>query len=290
MPRYNDSMAGNAVHKNVDFPVANLTATEILTFLPNWLKSDSVCLRFASNELTSEALAIAMHAHRTLPANNTLNNSICVTTHNVMRKAGWRAEYVRSKHWEFVEENPVIHVRKATFDHADISMSWCRNEAMRDPARYGNTKRVQSCLIRDLAQNVHTFPTGADALDLTRVVQYAVTNPQNNWVFPENYGNIPALLGGPKKVRAKHHDAAVLARYEKHARPQVYPQDSDEEDQNRVNPRTQEAAQHASEAHEAGSAPQEGAYTKPSGYAPANETFGQVPESTFENVPGDDDF
>jgi hypothetical protein len=64
-----------------------------------------------------------------------------------------------------------------------------------------------------LASGVKNFPEGNEALDLTRVVQYAVDHPVGNYMYPRDYHLILSALGGPKPVTPENTDAAIFQIY-----------------------------------------------------------------------------
>lgn len=81
-----------------------------------------------------------------------------------------------------------------------------------DPSTIAQNQPAAPVPFKDLANNVKKHPSGADALDLTRCVIYAVEHPDENWMFPTDYKRLIDHLGGPATLTPAHYDRQVFAR------------------------------------------------------------------------------
>ncbi|KAF2676013.1 hypothetical protein K458DRAFT_469875 [Lentithecium fluviatile CBS 122367] len=174
----------NFPSKNLAFPpVANITAVELLTFLPECLMSVDVVYRFASNDATRNVILTIVTTCRVFQkqwSKNTCGN----TMYTSIRRAGFE-KWTIGVHEEW---------------HADRSAIW--NQADPDVAGFRTPSKIHeggafppAILFADLA-NVRQFPVDADALDLSRMVQYCVEHPEEEWAYPNEYGLMLSLLGG----------------------------------------------------------------------------------------------
>jgi hypothetical protein len=65
---------------------------------------------------------------------------------------------------------------------------------------------------QSLAEHVKKHPTGDDALDLARCVQYALCQPDEEWYFPTDFEALVQKLGGPATVTNAHLDRQIFGR------------------------------------------------------------------------------
>ena len=57
------------------------------------------------------------------------------------------------------------------------------------------------------------MPTGNDALDLTRCVEYHQNHPDEQWLFPDQFEELVHHLGGPAAVTDDHLDSRTFTRW-----------------------------------------------------------------------------
>jgi hypothetical protein len=226
---------------NLDYPVGNITIAEMAAFHPEAIKSCDVIDRFCRNGGTQASFAAMINHFRAMDRGPIENNTVLRSMQGSMRKrakaepgyAIWKVKI----HHQF----PQPH----NFDPASVSVTGFSHS--------GDGKIKTSALpvlIRDMARGVNIFPTGPDALDLTRAVQYCLDHPDENWLYPDDYELLVSQLPhdedledsavGPLPVRAGHQDHAIISRYTAarqsagvrtgHARRPKTDRDSDNED------------------------------------------------------------
>jgi hypothetical protein len=74
-------------------------------------------------------------------------------------------------------------------------------------------RRQQRSTNASLGERCQKFPKGNKALDLTRVVLYAVDHPVGNYMYPRDYHLILSALGGLKPVTPENTDAIIFQIY-----------------------------------------------------------------------------
>jgi hypothetical protein len=201
---------------NLPFPTGNLTAVEILAYLPHWLKSVDVIDRFVTNGGKSYTIAAIINEFRDLPGDGDgifRPNSAQIMMSYGMRRAGF-TDWTVGTHSEFPRPNPgllgtnlnVQGFRTPRETHpksagpGQIAHQLRQNEAA-DPMEF-----------KDLARHVRIHPIGSDALDLARCVQYAFAHPDEEWYFPDDFGALVNKLGGPATVTHYHLDRQIFER------------------------------------------------------------------------------
>jgi hypothetical protein len=68
-------------------------------------------------------------------------------------------------------------------------------------------------LFKDLGKGVEKMPTGFDALDLTRCVEYHQAHPGEQWYYPDHFEELVKHLGGPAAVTDDHLDSRAWVRW-----------------------------------------------------------------------------
>lgn len=81
-------------------------------------------------------------------------------------------------------------------------------------SEHSRNAQVGPIPFKDLALHVKEHPSGADALDLTRCVLYGIENPEEQWLFPDDFKELVDHLGGPLTVTYSHLDRQIFARYD----------------------------------------------------------------------------
>jgi hypothetical protein len=197
---------------NLPFPDGNLTAAEILAYLPHWLKSIDVIDRFISHGAKAGHLAAMINTFRDQPLGQDFQpNSAMVMMKYAMRRAGYEG-WIFGTHFEYEREFPR--------PEDDLSVTDFRTPNRTHPKEVRTTpekdKVNQDCAPRDfktLNLHVKEHPSGGDALDLTRCVQYAIEHEEEVWLFPTDFQRLITHLGGPATVTHAHHDRQVFARH-----------------------------------------------------------------------------
>ena len=201
-PRSNASLNVIAPLPGLPFPAhANLTAAELLAFLPNCLKCADVVYRFVSNSGTRKAIYNMINTFRDSEVPWTANccGSMMYKTMKVAGFQGWNLK----KHNDW---------------HADNMASWDGDKLDVGSFQTPN-KPAQSVSFKSLGAGIRKFPDGDDALDLTRMVQYCLEHPAEVWVYPDDYAKLLTVLGGAQEPTKENTDAAVFVRWENRSPP-----------------------------------------------------------------------
>jgi hypothetical protein len=206
--RYDNVFRGNfgpyAPPVDLPFPaVANITAYELLAFLPHSLHSVDVVYRFISNGGTRHVLWVMVNVARDMPQEWNANR--CGTImYKAMEDAGFHG-------WTVTIHDKWHESRKADWDEAILNVTGYRTPAqMRGHA----VAEEGGILFRSLATGVRRMPQGDDALDLTRMVQYCVQHPEEPWMYPQHYEALYRRIGGAAQIRKEHIDRAAFKRWE----------------------------------------------------------------------------
>jgi hypothetical protein len=199
---------------NLPFPDGNLTAAEILAYLPHWLKSIDVVDRFVSHGAKAGHLAAMINEFRHQPLGQEFKpNSAMVMIKYAMRRAGY-------ENWTFGTH--LGYDREIPRPEDDLSVTRFRTPNRTHPkdvptATPQKLKVNEDCAPLDfkaLALHVKEHPCGDDALDLTRCVKYAIDHEEEVWLFPTDFQRLIIHLGGPATVTHVHHDRQVFARHD----------------------------------------------------------------------------
>jgi hypothetical protein len=204
---------------NLSFPSGNLTAAEILAYLPHWLKSVDVIDRFITNGGKSYTIAAMINEFRHQPGDTVFRaNSAQIMMSYGMRRAGF-TKWTVGIHSEFVRPNPDLK-------EADLNVKTFRAPRETHPKSAPAGQEAQSLKhneeadpmeFKALARHVKKHPFGSDALDLARCVQYALAHPSEDWFFPNDFENLVNKLGGPAVVTHSHLDKQVFNRRDNYA-------------------------------------------------------------------------
>ncbi|PSN70870.1 hypothetical protein BS50DRAFT_467822, partial [Corynespora cassiicola Philippines] len=180
---------------------ANITAVELLTFLPECIKSPDIVYRFASNGVTRQTVWAIVNQNRGI-GKFIHANRIGNWMYKAMRAAGYVGWTINSHHkWH--------HKAKYQWNEDDI----CVNEFAAPPPSQSNEYSGHNIAFASLKDGVRNIPTKLDALDLTRMVEYAVNNPDEGWQYPKQYRELLEHIGGPLQVSKKHTDALIFQRW-----------------------------------------------------------------------------
>ena len=202
--RRNKSHTGlkNSPSPNVPFPSvpANITIAEICIFLPQWTGSRDIVGRILSNGGTQRKAALIMIAHR-----SGMSHAKAVTS-MILKKFDRAMRPVYGADWK-----PFHFVPAPDHDANSIDVAGFRTQFQLHPNLSRNESNA-SVNFRTLANDVVNMPSGPDALDLTRFVQYALDNPDQDFLFPDDWATLTQLLGLHPKTDA-HTDTEVYKRY-----------------------------------------------------------------------------
>lgn len=212
----NNAFGRHSPSWNLSFPDGNLTAIEILAYLPHWLKSIDVVDRFVANSGRSKTIAAVINEFRDQPTKSTFQaNSVQIMMSYAMRRAGYH-NWTVGTHDQWA--------RTVNHEEGDLSVKRFRPPRVTHPKRlpYAQKQTHEAAhnedpgpvAFKDLALHVKKHPAGADALDLTRCVQYALRHTNEEWYFPDDFELLINRLGGPARVTHAHRDRQAFARRE----------------------------------------------------------------------------
>jgi hypothetical protein len=202
---------------NLSFPDGNLTAAEILAYLPHWLKSVDVILRLVEHGGRSVIITYLLNKHRVMPSKDFQPNSTTVMVQYAMRRSAGR------ENWSIGTRHRYPNDR--TYDENSIFVGDFRPPRLTHP-KSASTKHkskkehlARNCEadlvpFKDLALHVKEHPSGDDALDLTRCVLYTLKNPKETWLFPTDFVALVKHIGGPAPVTHSHLDRQLFGRYD----------------------------------------------------------------------------
>ncbi|KAI4649369.1 hypothetical protein J4E93_003686 [Alternaria ventricosa] len=202
---------------NLPFPNGNLTAAEILAYLPHWLKSIDVIDRFVTHGAKAGHLAAMINEYRDQPLDQDFPpNSAMIMIQYAMRRAGYD-DWKFGMHLEYnigiprPEDNLNVHgFRTPNRTHPKDVRTGTPGQ---DKVNWDSSPLE----FKDLALHVKEHPCGDDALDLTRCVQYAIEHEEESWLFPTDFPRLITHLGGPATVTHNHYDKQVFARHSNYA-------------------------------------------------------------------------
>jgi hypothetical protein len=186
---------------NVPFPdSAQLTAYELLAFLPNSLRSPDVIYRFVSNGASRRALHALINSARDLEKEWTANQCGSTIT-KVMNHAGFLGWTTKlHEHWHAP--------RESSWDETHLGVAGFMTPGK---PHEGEEPSIQ---FKELANSVRRWPQGGEALDLTGMIEYCVHHPAELWSYPQDYEKLLELTGGPRIVSKGNLDRILFRAWE----------------------------------------------------------------------------
>ncbi|KAF2122156.1 hypothetical protein BDV96DRAFT_465031, partial [Lophiotrema nucula] len=200
-----DAFGPSAPSRNLAFPpTANMTAVELLTFLPHTLKSPSVIYRLVSNGFSRLIICSIINTQRTLAVPSWHPNSCGQAMIRTMRFAGYEDWTAKSHGLWFDGE-------KENWDFKSVEVGGFKTpfEAYADGKGF-----AEPIPFKDLMKGLRKVPEGGDALDLTRMVEYAVLHPREKWRYPTDWERLLEKVGGPAEAEKEHSDGEAFKRWE----------------------------------------------------------------------------
>ncbi|KAF1912952.1 hypothetical protein BDU57DRAFT_340116 [Ampelomyces quisqualis] len=198
---------------DLPFPTrANITAYELLAFLPNTIQCPDVIKRFASNGATRSAVWAIINTARDLEKEWNVNRCGAVLT-KTMNDAGWIG-------WTLTHHDKWNEATKDSWNEADLRVDNFRTRE----EMFGRARSEENVPFESLAIGVRRPPQDAEALDLTRMVRYCVQRPGSGWLYPRDYERLLNLLGGPAPIQKAHLDRLLFKTWDnlKPAPPRVW--------------------------------------------------------------------
>ncbi|KAI4910097.1 hypothetical protein J4E90_007528 [Alternaria incomplexa] len=195
----------------LDLPHGNLTLAETLAFIPHAIKSFDIMDRFLHNGALSGTFADMINHYRDMPYGPITNNTI----YRMMKGPMVHREKTEPTYENWTVAKHTNLPRPAGFDPTSVNVA-----GFDPPYNFNSRERTvaatqppPSIPFRDMANGVKIMPSGHDALDLTRCVQYCVKNNDSSWLYPQDFQNLVAHLGGASTVHPHHHDDAAIRRH-----------------------------------------------------------------------------
>ncbi|RAR14124.1 hypothetical protein DDE83_002542 [Stemphylium lycopersici] len=192
-------------------PSGNLTMAETTAFLPQAIKSFDVMDRFLFNGAFATTLAEMINHYRTMPNGPIINNTVYRMMKGSMDNHAKKDE--RYEKWTVTKH--ITIERPVGFDPTSVDVSSFRapeNHNARELAAAAKSS-PPTLLFRDMANGVKIMPSGFDALDLTRCIEYCLQNKNEDWCYPQDFSGLVDRLGGPAAVHREHQDDAAIRRH-----------------------------------------------------------------------------
>lgn len=201
----------NAPSENLPLPAgASMTLAEIMTFIPNNLRSVDMIDRVhvSTGKYQQKALANMASAHRQM---------------QVSENMIWHA-IKKEMHDEYPQQwSTARHQRPATPFPGGLSVTNMRTTEAVINDRLGNagprppkpSQPNTPIPFARLAENVKHLPVGFDALDLTRCVEWVLRNPAlgAQYMYPTDYATLLGIVGGRAVPAPAHEDAQAIVRW-----------------------------------------------------------------------------
>jgi hypothetical protein len=195
---------------NIDFPKGNISAAELMAFLPYSLRSWDVIERLMSNGGATAVLTDMVNAFRVMDKGPVTRNSIL----RMMQLSAQRRPEARYKDWHVGQ-----HQKPEGWDYTSLSVTDFRPPRLTHPRRGACSAPynapVKPIPFKELARGVKAFPAGDDCLDLTRCVKYCLEHPTHDFVYPDDFETLVTHIGGPATVRPENWDQAAFFRWRK---------------------------------------------------------------------------
>ncbi|KAF9729216.1 hypothetical protein PMIN06_000118 [Paraphaeosphaeria minitans] len=196
---------------NIPFPAsdkqANVTAVELLTFLPRYFRQADIVDRFITNGGKASILTRIINEHREMKGGGVVsNNTIFIAMKNSMRSRGGVYEKWTVR----------THPKPRGYNHNNLNIAGLRTKTGAQSTSRGtqNTERgADPIQFKFLGKHVKKFPSGFDALDLTRCVTYAMAHPDEDWEYPKDFEELVTRIGGPAAVHQEHYDIEAFRRW-----------------------------------------------------------------------------
>jgi hypothetical protein len=200
----NYNFGAAAPSRNLLFPSnANITAVELLTFLPNCVHSGSVIYRFCSNGAKPNVINTIINMQRDLEV-EWGQNKCRQAMYEAMDKSGYKG-------WKFKQHDKYHEEKKDSWDETDLGVGGFLTPGQ---VRGGETP-APDIPFRHLSVDVRRMPQGDDALDLTRMVRHCVEKPGEPWMYPRDWDALLGVVGGPAAQKKEHTDRESFDRLNK---------------------------------------------------------------------------
>jgi hypothetical protein len=205
---------------NLAFPAGNLTAIEMITYIPHCLKSIDVIDRFITNGGRSVTIAVIINEFRVVPEERGgvfQPNSAQKMMSYAMRRAGFENWKVGTHH-KYERPNPLLKETDLNVEEFRLPLQTHPKDSTHPRGERGHAttlnREAKPVDFKTLGRNVKKHPTGSDSLDLARCVRYAISRPDETYYYPTDFELVVNLLGGPAKITDAHLDKEIFRRRE----------------------------------------------------------------------------
>ncbi|KAJ4335675.1 hypothetical protein N0V87_005933 [Didymella glomerata] len=202
---YKKNFIGDVPSKNLVLPNAlmELTAVEIVTYFPYWLKNGDIAKRLLMNGFEWPQIAEVLNFHCNTARGKFTCNWVLKAVQPGMRKLTGNPRWTHNKSMPLMNRNGWIA--------NDLTLSGCLIDAQYPAPRGLGRGIVHSYPFRMLGDHLKLTPQGDDTLNLTRCVHYAIQHPEEDLEFPRDFQMLVQKLG-TVPVTPQHLDAAAVTR------------------------------------------------------------------------------
>jgi hypothetical protein len=206
----------------------NITAAEIMAFLPNSVRSHDIVFRFASNGATNKIMSTMANYFRQFDTKGAVDkNTLCHIMQKAMRDHGYDLTDANGntgiKWTNTLHKTTNMRNQDGPWDGTNLTLRGVLPQCAYYLGDYDNENEpIDNVPFASLATGVQRFPSIelGDGLDLTRCVQYAKAHPQEKWLFPCDFQELTRRLGGAIVVQEQHLDRAAFRRWNNGQTPQ----------------------------------------------------------------------
>lgn len=191
-------------HLSMPLNAEELTLPELAAFLLRYLRSFDFCDRVTKNGVTRVPIANMVRYFCKLP--KPLKDA---TIARMLQHAKWDIlgrEKGSGQNWKIRDEKKA---NLTNWDHGNLSTQGYQLNIERLSKSHLN---ISSIPFEHLAIDVEFMPEGDDTLYLTRCIRYALRSP-GIYVYPQDFGRLIHITGGPVVVTLDHHDDAAAKRW-----------------------------------------------------------------------------
>lgn len=206
---------------NIPFPNGNdgpldVTVVELLIFFPRYLTSSDMIERLISNGGTVSLIKKILNRNLKLDFPIEGNYIHSLITPRMRHKEDQTANGGHN----YLKWTVGAHLPLANHDPNNMNIAGLRARHDIEPVHFHRGEHT--ILFRDLAQHVQNMPTGDDALNLTRCVEWAVNHPGEDWMYPNDFRALVNHLSGflptigvafPVPVTNAHRDGEAWRRW-----------------------------------------------------------------------------
>ncbi|KAH6868684.1 hypothetical protein BKA58DRAFT_459617 [Alternaria rosae] len=208
-----DIFGPNAVTRYLSIPqTGNITGVELMTFLPELIRSPGILVRFFQNGGDAGPLTRIYKWFRVVVKNNSRQDATNAMIHLAQ---GTMRNYLQDDQWTMTRYRAGLYSKVGqAWDHDNLTFTGVKNHCEIQPLGSRHNKPVVANVhFASLAADVLVYPSDYDELDLTRCVKAAVANIDLPLMFPRDFNFLTRLLGGPQTVLPAHQDGPLFERW-----------------------------------------------------------------------------